>query len=81
VDLLSLKALPKAVQIKLLQELGYDIEGVYVFDKEKKAIHTDRYTKEKVRLDNMLIFPGSAIILDNNPLSIASYMEEYGGSI
>ena len=38
----------------------------------------DKYIEEPVRLDNMIIFPGSTIILDDNPLSIISYLEEYG---
>jgi len=38
----------------------------------------DKYTDEPIMLDRMIIVPGSVIILDNNPLSIALYFEEFG---
>ena len=38
----------------------------------------DQYANVPVRLDNMMILPGSAIILDDNPLSVASYFEDHG---
>jgi len=38
---------------------------------------TDPYIDKPVRFDNMAIFPGSTIVLDDNPLSIASYLDEY----
>ncbi len=76
-ELISLKNVPKAVQIKILQKLEHDVEGEYVVDKNKKRVK-DRYTDEEVKFSNMLIFPGSTIILDDNSLSIASYMEEFG---
>ena len=34
--------------------------------------------EELIRIKNMAILPGSEIILDNNPLSISSFLEEYG---
>ena len=38
----------------------------------------DKYVDEKVTLDNMLVLPGSAVVITDNPLSIAAYFEEYG---
>ena len=36
----------------------------------------DKYTGDPIRINNMFIYPGSAVILDNNPLSIVSFFEE-----
>lgn len=79
-ELFSLKDMPLDFKIALLKELGYDSDGSFVTEKSGKK-HEDRYTKEPIRLDNMLIFPGSTIILDNNALSIASFLEEFGDVI
>lgn len=76
-ELFSLKEMPKEAKITLLKELGFDSDGIFVIEKYGKKV-IDRYINEPVKLDNMLIFPGSTIILDNNPLSITSYLEEYG---
>jgi len=61
----------------LVDELGFNSDGVYVL-KPNGEKHLDRYTEEPVKLDNMLILPGSTIIIDDNPLSISAYMEEFG---
>lgn len=76
-ELFSLKQMPKAARIGLLRELGFDSDGIFVLDGAGEKVF-DRYIEEQVRVDNMLILPGSAIILDNNPLSVASYLEEFG---
>ena len=76
-ELISMKTMPKEVKIELLRELGYDSDGTFVLEKTGEQ-HLDRYIGELINLDNMVIFPGSAIILDNNPLSISSYLEEFG---
>lgn len=74
---LSLSTLPTEVKVALLQELGYGTDGEFVLS-ASGAPHRDIYTNEQVRIDRMLILPGSTIIIDNNPFSIASYLEEYG---
>ena len=73
----SLKGLPKDTKISILEELGFESDGIFVYDECGKKIK-DRYLDKEISLDNMLIFPGSCVILDNNPLSIAAYFEEYG---
>jgi len=78
-ELISLKNMPRNVKIELLKRLGYDSDGVFVLKDGER--HLDRYIKEPVRIDNMLILPGSAIIIDNNPLSISSYLEEFEDAI
>ncbi|MEK6816947.1 MAG: hypothetical protein AABY09_05000, partial [Nanoarchaeota archaeon] len=66
VELFSIKEIPIEVRIELLKELGYDSDGEFVLKNNKP--HLDRYTEEPVRVDNMVILPGSTIILDDNPL-------------
>lgn len=78
-ELISIKDMPKEIKIKLLKGLGYDSDGIFVLRNGEK--HLDKYTEEPVRLDNMFIYPGSTIILDNNSLSISSFLEEYGDVI
>jgi len=76
-ELISMKTMPKEIKIELLKELGYSSDGIFVLEKTGEQ-HLDRYIGEPVKLDNMVILPGSTIILDNNPLSISSYLEEFG---
>ena len=76
-ELISIKDMPKKLKIILLKELGYDSDGGFVLDKNGKK-HLDRYTSDPIKLDNMFIYPGSAMVLDNNQLSITSFLEEYG---
>lgn len=76
-ELVSLKELSTNTKIHLLNELGYDSDGEFVIDaKGKKVI--DKYLDVPVRISNMVILPGSEVILDDNELSISSYIEEYG---
>lgn len=79
-QLISLRGVPRELKIELLKELCYGSDGTYVLSKNDEK-HLDKYTQEPVRLDNMLILPGSTVIIDNNPLSVSSYMEEYGDVI
>jgi len=76
-ELISLKDMPNDAKVALLKELGYGADDVYVLDGQGMPIK-DKYIDAPVRLENMLILPGSAIVLDNNPLSIANYLEEFG---
>ena len=76
-EILSIKDMPYDCKILLLQELGFKSDGTFVLDKTGQVV-LDRYTKEPVLLSNMAILPGSTIILDDNPVSIVAYLEEYG---
>ena len=76
-DLVDIKKIPKKAKIMILEKLGFGSDGIFVLDKNGEK-HLDKYTKEKIKLDNMFIYPGSTIILDNNPVSISSFFEEYG---
>ncbi len=75
--LISLREIPKEVKIAILKELDFDSDGVFVLEKNGEK-HMERYLNCPIRLDNMLIFPGSTIILDDNPVSVSSYLEEFG---
>jgi hypothetical protein len=76
-ELISLKQVSKESKILLLKKLGYDSDGEFVLDVQGNKI-IDRYIEVPVSLDNMVIFPGSEVILDDNELSIAKYIEEFG---
>lgn len=78
-ELISIKNMPRQIKIELLKELGYGSDGEYVLENGQR--YNDKYINEPVKLENMLILPGTTTILDNNPLSIASYLEEYGDVI
>jgi len=78
VELISLRDVSKELKIMLLKELGFDSDGTFVLrDSGEKVL--DKYINEPIMIDNMAILPfGSITILDNNPLSISSFLEEYG---
>jgi hypothetical protein len=79
-EFFSLKNISIKSKIALLKALDYKSDGVFVLNKDKSKV-IDRYTKEPVKINNMAILPGSTIIIDDNPVSIASYLEEYGDVI
>ncbi len=79
-EFFSLKNISIKSKIALLKALDYKSDGVFVLNKDKSKV-IDRYTKEPVKINNMAILPGSTIIIDDNPVSIASYLEKYGDVI
>ena len=79
-ELISIKEMPRDVKVILVQRLGYNSDGTFILEKSGKQL-LDKYTGEPVKIENMFIYPGSTIILDNNPLSISSFLEEYGDVI
>jgi hypothetical protein len=76
-EFISLKEVPIDAKVALLKELGYGADKVYVLDDQGKPLK-DKYIDIPVKLDNMLILPGSSVVIDNNPLSIVNYLEEFG---
>ena len=76
-ELISIKDMPVELKIVLLKELGFDSDGKFVYYKNGKQC-LDKYTEEPIKINNMAILPGSTIILDNNSLSISSFLEEFG---
>jgi hypothetical protein len=75
-ETISLKEVSINSKIALLKELGFDSDGEYVLDSEGNKV-IDKYIEIPVKVENMVILPGSTIILDDNILSLSCYMEEY----
>jgi len=76
-ELISLKEVSVNSKIALLKEIGFNSDGEYVLDSNGNKV-LDRYIEIPVKVNNMAIFPGSTIILDNNELSLSLYLEEFG---
>ncbi len=76
-ELVSLKDLKKEEKEVLVEELGYKTDGTYVLDKNSNRV-LDKYLQIPIKLEKMLIFPGSTVLLDDNEVSINLYIEEYG---
>ena len=76
-ELFSLKQLSNEQKVVLLGELGYKTDGVFVLNTDDSKV-LDKYLSIPIKLDKMVIFPGSTIILDDNEVSINLFLEEYG---
>jgi len=74
-QIISLKNVSVNSKILLLEELGFSSDGIYVLNSSGERVY-DKYIDEPVKISNMAIFP-MTVILDDNPLSIVSYLEEY----
>ncbi len=60
-----------------LERLGYFIdEQGYVLNSNKKEV-TCKYTQERVHIKTAAILPGSLLIINATPLSMAQYFLEY----
>jgi len=60
-----------------VEKYHLDSDGKFVLDNIGNKV-LDRYLDIPVEIDNMAIFPGSVIILDNNELSVSRFIEEFG---
>lgn len=76
-EFISLKNVSLTSKILLLKELGYGSDGEFVLNLAGQKV-VDKYLDIPVKVDNMIILPGSEIILDDNEFSVSSYLEEYG---
>ena len=76
-ELVSLKNISLNSKMRLLQELGYNSDGRFVLDSQGNKV-LDKYIDIPVEVENMVIMPGSIVILDNNEISISKYLEEFG---
>lgn len=78
-ELISLKELPLGTRKAILTELGFSVDSktLHIIDSNGNKV-IDKYIEKAVTVDNMLILPGSTIILDDNPLSLTMYLEEFG---
>ena len=79
VEVLSLKSYDDESKIRILVELGYQSDGKYVLKGGERV--RDRVTGEDVTIDHMAILPGSILVISDNPLSIADYLEDYAETL
>lgn len=77
--ILSLKELPKEFKVELLKELGFKVEGTKILTATGDR-YTDPFSGAEVSIDSMVILPGRSppLVLDDSPLSLTWYIEEYG---
>lgn len=75
-ETIFLKEISVNSKIALLRELGFDSDGEYVLDLQGNKV-IDRYVDIPVKVESMVILPGSTVILDDNILSLSCYMEEF----
>lgn len=78
-EVVSLKGAPREFKVALLSDVGYGVDKQgYVVDSKGERIK-DKYSGKEVHIDNMAVFPtrSPAIVMDDNLLSITSYIEEY----
>jgi hypothetical protein len=78
----SLKGSPLEFRLALLKELGMQLhaDGVHVVTEDGKKV-LDPYVDEWVRVDRMMILPGSVMVLDDNLVSVTCYMAEHGDAL
>ncbi|MCI4358543.1 MAG: hypothetical protein L3J95_02425 [Thermoplasmata archaeon] len=77
-QIVSLKDTPLDFRVGVAKELGCEVDsdGIHLVKAGERAL--DPYSKEPLRLDNIAVLPGSVVLLDNNPVSIAWYLEVHG---
>jgi len=76
-ELILLKEVSLNSKLLLLKELGYGSDGKFVLDSKGNRV-LDRYLEIPIEVENMVILPGSEIVLDNNEISVSKYIEEFG---
>jgi hypothetical protein len=75
-EVVELRTMTRHDKALLVKELGYASDGTKVLRADQTP-YLDPYTNDPVTLDNMAILPGSIVILDNNPVSLACYIAEH----
>jgi len=73
----SLADAPVAFKLALIEKLGLKTDGIWVLNPDGSKL-MDEYANKPIRVDRMIVLPGSIVVLDDNPLSITSYFEEHG---
>ena len=75
---LKLVQLSNEDRIKALSKLGYIInEEGYVIDKSTKKEVRCKYSEEKVHINTAAILPGSLLVINATPLTMAEYFVEH----
>ena len=64
-------------RLVVLKKLGYELNDVgYVISSKTKKELICKYSGEKIHINNAAILPGSVIIINANPLTMAEYFIE-----
>jgi len=72
--------MPFKARVTLLEMLGFGVDSDgFVTENGKRVV--DKYVNIEVNVDRLAIAPNGTLILDDNPVSLAGYMEEYEVSI
>lgn len=77
-EVVNLTELEEDKKERLLEELGYGVEGGFVLEEPGGDRRIDPYVEEPIPLDKMMILPGSTVVLKDTPLSLFSYLEDHG---
>jgi len=64
-------------RVEILKKLGYGVnsEGYVIKDSTKKEVIC-KYSGEKVHINTAAILPGSLLVINANPLTMAEYFVE-----
>ena len=76
-ELVPLRYMPTNLKTVLLKELGLGVDEHGYVTRDGRVVR-DKYIDQPVSAENMMILPGSTVVLDDNQLSIALYIQEYG---
>jgi hypothetical protein len=61
-------------RISVLKKLGYNLDNEgYVLQKKSKERLICKYSKEVIHINNAAILPGSLIVINANPVTMAEY--------
>ena len=78
-ETIDLSQYPEEFRIALLEELGFETDGEFIF-KDGKVVK-DRYTDKPVRIEEMAILPGKEkgeiIIIEDCVFSMIHYFMEF----
>lgn len=74
---ITLLQLDNDKRLQVLEKLGYSIDndGFVVSKKTKKEV-VCKYTNEKIHINTAAILPGSHMIVNATPMSMAQYFVE-----
>lgn len=64
-------------KVVLLDFLGYKVKCGTVISKETNKPHDCPYTGVPVKLSNASVMPGSTVIFNTTPLTLAKYFSEH----
>lgn len=65
-------------RVDLMNQLGYSIDSKGFLIDEQKNFLLCKYSKEPVHIDKAGVLPGSILIINVTPLTMAQYYMEYG---